>query len=243
MANATQHDLLMTSSGWTRIQVPSPSGFGTYVTGVGYPNNSIAYVSSTQAYKSFTAYYKFMDLTVDSSFDINPSGSLVTDSIAVSISVFRNVNSVNTNDNVTKLTANPYAKTLATIFGDIYFGKSGVRQSDGPNSNNNDSFLKNDGVTTAMPEIRPEINGTIVLTIAAGRHNGGVKTYKCDGLGGFVSAGYSNNYDISIGAGWKPWDGDMTGPFYADPFLLSDGSSFSSIGHAWTSVSITLRPI
>lgn len=237
MAGATNHDLTMSSAGWTRIQVPSPAGFGTYVVGVGYPNNSIAYVSSSQSYKSFTAYYKFMEGTVDSSFDINPSGSLVTDSIAISISVFSNVNSVNTNDNATKLAANPYAKTLATIFGDIYFGNSGVRQSEGY-----DSFLQSDGITTAMPEVRPLIEKTVVLTIAAGKHSAGEKTYKCDGLGGFVSAGYNNNYDISIGAGWRLWDGWLSGAYSAPPFVWNDGSSLSGIGHTWSAVSITLRP-
>lgn len=218
MASASKHDISITSAGWNKIQVPSSSGPGSY-----------AYVSTPYNYpnRNFIAYYKFMTGTVDDNFVIDSAGSLSTDSVAVTISVFRNVNSTISGTDLTR----------ATIFGDVYSGTRAVQQTSGYNG-----FINNDG-NTAMPEARPQIQGSLIFVIGAGSHTGGLRTYKCNELGGFVSAGYNNNYDITIGAGWRKWDGWISGSFYPSPFLWSDGSEFSSaIGHTWDAVSICLRP-
>lgn len=210
IAGSTKHDPVISSSGWTKIQVPSASGPGSY-----------AYVSTPSyfTHRSFTAYYKFMSGTVDTNFVIDPSGSLITDSIAVSVNVFRNVNSVNIGIDPTR----------TTIFGNIYSGTRAIQQTSGY-----DDFV--------MPEARPELEKTVILVIGTGSHQSGLKTYRCDGLGGFVSAGYNNNYDITIGSGWRLWDGWISGSFYPDPFVFSDNSTMYDIGHSWDAVSICLRP-
>jgi hypothetical protein len=218
IASASKHDISISSSGWNKIQVPSPSGTGSY-----------AYVSASpyDENRSFVAYYKFMSETVDNNFVIDPSDSLPADSIAVTVSVFRNVNSIVTG-------ADPH---ISTIFGNLYNYSRAIQQTSGYNG-----FVKQDG-STAMPEARPQIYGSVVFVMATGSHVGGLRTYKCNDLGGFVSAGYNNTYDITIGAGWRTWDGWISGSFYSSPFLWSDGSEFTSnLQHKWDAVSICLRP-
>jgi hypothetical protein len=103
------------------------------------------------------------------------------------------------------------------------------------------SAVTNTGIDTAKPSfnsITPVTDGAVVICCGSSGHTAGTCTFTSGDLSNFITSGYNDTYDVSIGMGSIFLS--TAGPYTAAQFGFSgsDGTSF-----AWASIVIALRPM
>ena len=94
-------------------------------------------------------------------------------------------------------------------------------------------------IDTALPSFNPITTITensVVICCGAGAHTNGTKTFTASQLSNFITSGYNDNYDVTIGMGSFLL---LSGTFFPDSWSFS-GSDSSSNSNA--SIVIALRP-
>lgn len=103
------------------------------------------------------------------------------------------------------------------------------------------SAVTNTGIDTAKPSfnsITPVTDGAVVICCGSSGHTAGTCTFTSGDLSNFITSGYNDKYDATIGMGSILMP--VAGPFTASQFGFSGSDSTS---FAWASIAIALRPM
>jgi len=103
-----------------------------------------------------------------------------------------------------------------------------------------DSLLTATGIDSVLcnpPAITPNNTGAYIVSGGAGAHRAGAQTFSSSDLTGFISSGFNDSNDATIGLGYKQWTSGSFDPA-AFTFSGTDNTPYS-----WAAATLALRPL
>jgi hypothetical protein len=86
------------------------------------------------------------------------------------------------------------------------------------------------------PSVTPSTSGAWVVSGGIGAHNNGLHTFSSSDLTGFLSVGFDDSVDVTVGVGYHQW---TSGAFNPAAFTFSGTDSTIN---SWAALTLALRP-